>query len=306
MRARLIWVYEGLTDYASNILAARSGFWSEDDLTESLAFDAAQMTYHTGRTWRPLQDTTTGVQLLFGSDAWSSARRNADFYPESGLVWLEADTLIRERSAGRRSLDDFCKAFFGAASSSHPYDFEDIVAALNAVQPYEWADFLHERLESTDRMPPLEGITRSGWKLEYTEERTRFIADMEAVHKIDPLWPEWRTSGFIDLRPSIGLLLDEDGTVLDSAPLLAGYEAGIVPGMRISKVNGAAFSLRSIEQGVAATKRGGVLELDVANGAQTRSRRLAYHDGLRWPRLVRDPSRPDMLAKIAAPRSPSR
>lgn len=303
MRARLIWVYEGLTDYASNILTARSGFWSEDDLTQSLAFDAAQMAYHTGRNWRPLDDTTAGVQLLFGSDAWSSARRNADLYAEGGLIWLDADTLIREHSGGRRSLDDFCKVFFGAASSARPYSLDDIAAALNAVDPYDWAAFLHKRLESTDPLPPLEGITRSGWTLKYSEERPRFIADMEATHKIDPLWPVWRGSGFIDLRPSIGLLLDEDGTVLDSAPLFAGYAQGIVPGMQIVKVNGAPFSLPAIERGVGSTKGGTVLELDVSNGGHVTHARLDYHDGLRWPQLVRDRSRPDVLAKIAAPRT---
>jgi predicted metalloprotease with PDZ domain len=306
MRARLIWVYEGLTDYTSNILTARSGFWSEDDLTQSLAFDAAQMTYHTGRTWRPLDDTTAGVRLLFGSDAWSSARRNADLYPESGLIWLEADTIIRARSGGRRSLDDFCKAFFGAASTSKPYDFEDIVAALNGVQPYDWGTFLHTRLESTEPLPPLGGISGSGWTLRYTDERPPFIADMEASRKIDPLWPVWRRSGFIDLRSSIGLLLDEDGTVLDSAPTLAGYRARIMPGMRIIKVNDAPFSLASIEKAVGATLHGGALDLAVANGTHTEHDQLDYHDGLRWPHLVRDPTKPDMLAQIIAPRTQAR
>jgi predicted metalloprotease with PDZ domain len=121
MKGSLVWVYEGLTDYIGNILAARSGFWSEDQFRQSLAIDAAEMAYHTGRTWRPLQDTTTGVQMLYGSpNAWSSARRNADFYPESGLIWLEADTIIRQQSKGSRSLDDFCRLFFGAQNGTTP------------------------------------------------------------------------------------------------------------------------------------------------------------------------------------------
>ena len=110
IKAGLIWVYEGLTDYISGIMAVRSGFWSEDQLRQSLAIDAAEMTYHTGRTWRSLQDTTVGAQMLLVSpNAWVSARRNTDFYPESGLMWLAADAIIRQSSGGLSSLDDFCR-----------------------------------------------------------------------------------------------------------------------------------------------------------------------------------------------------
>ena len=136
MKAGLIWVYEGLTDYISGIMAVRSGFWSEDQLRQSLAIDAAEMTYHTGRTWRSLQDTTVGAQMLLVSpNAWVSARRNTDFYPECGLMWLEADAIIRQSSGGRRSLDDFCRLFFAPHARSAPYTFEDVVNALEPSQP---------------------------------------------------------------------------------------------------------------------------------------------------------------------------
>jgi predicted metalloprotease with PDZ domain len=302
MQARLIWVYEGLTDYISNIVAARSGFWSEDQLAQSLAIDAAQMTYHTGRTWRSLQDTTIGAQMLLVSpNAWVSARRNVDFYPESGLMWLEADTIIRERSGGRRSLDDFCKLFFGPHATRQPYTFDDVVAALNTVLPYDWNSFLHGHLESLAAEPPLGGIEHSGWKLVYTDQKSELITDMEQIHKVDLLWPEWQKWGFADLRSAIGLLVQDDGTVLDSAPRLAGYDAGIMPGMVLTGVNGGQFSLAALEASVRGTRAGGKLELQVANGNSSARRRLDYHGGLRYPHLQRDPSKPDLLREIAAP-----
>jgi predicted metalloprotease with PDZ domain len=304
MQARLIWVYEGLTDYISNLVAARSGFWNEDQLAQSLAIDAAQMTYHTGRTWRSLEDTTIGAQMLLVSpNSWVSARRNVDFYPESGLMWLEADTIIRERSGGRRSLDDFCKLFFGPRATSAPYAFDDIVAAMNAVLPYDWKSFFHSHLDSLSAEPPLGGIERSGWKLVYTDQKSELITDMEQVHKVDLLWPEWQTWGFADLRSSIGLLVQDDGTVLDSAPRLAGYDAGIVPGMRLTGVNGGPFSLATLEASVRGTRDGGELELEVANGKSSAVRRLDYHGGLRYPHLQRDPTKPDLLREIVAPQA---
>ncbi|MDP9064742.1 MAG: M61 family peptidase, partial [Pseudomonadota bacterium] len=305
MRASLIWVYEGLTDYLSNIVTARSGFWSEDQLGQSFAIDAAQMKYHTGRTWRSLQDTTVGVQMLLASpNGWSSARRNADFYPESGLMWLEADTIIRQLSKGRHTLDDFCKAFFGPRSDPKAYTFSDIATALNAVQPYDWTAFLRNHLESNSPEPPLGGLERSGWKLVYTDQKSELISDMERVHKIDLLWPEWQKFGFIDLRYSIGLLLQDDGTVLDSAPGMSGYNSGVVPGMQVNTVDGARFSLPAIEAAIERSRRSGSLELGVINGNSTATHRLMYHEGLKFPHLQRDTSRPDLLHEIVRPRTP--
>jgi predicted metalloprotease with PDZ domain len=304
MKAGLIWVYEGLTDYISGIMAVRSGFWSEDQLRQSLAIDAAAMTYHTGRTWRSLQDTTVGAQMLLVSpNAWVSARRNTDFYPESGLMWLEADALIRQSSDGRRSLDDFCKLFFGPHATPAPYTFEDVVNALSQVSPYDWSSFLRSHLDSLSPDPPLGGLERSGWKLVYTDRKSELIADMEQIHKVDLLWPEWQHWSFADLRYSIGLLLQDDGTVLDSAPGMSGYVAGIMPGMRLSQVNGTAFSLPVLEAAVRGTADHGTLELQVANGSDSDSRTLDYHDGLKYPHLQRDPSRPDLLQVIVGPQT---
>ena len=304
MRAGLIWVYEGLTDYVSALIAVRSGFWNEEQFTESLALDAAEMTYHTGRTWRSLQDTTVGAQMLLVSpNAWVSARRNVDFYPESGLMWLEADAIIRDATAGRRSIDDFCEAFFGSRASSRPYTFDDVVAALNELAPYDWKGFLRAHLDSLSAQPPLAGIGRSGWKLVYTDQKSELIRDMEQVHKIDLLWPEWQSWGFADHRYSIGLLVQDDGTVLDSAPGMSAYQAGVMPGMQLTRINGAAFTLAALEAAIGATAHGGSLELAAKNGTAGTIARLDYHAGLKYPHLVRDASKPDLLQQILAPRT---
>jgi len=306
MKGALVWVYEGLTDYLGNILAARSGFWSEDQFRQSLAIDAAQMAYHTGRTWRPLEDTTIGVQMLYESpNAWSSARRNTDFYPEGGLMWLEADTIIREKTNSKKSLDDFCKLFYGAQNGVNPkpYTFDDVISGMNEVMPYDWKTFFRERLDSTNAEPPLGGLERSGWKLVYTEDKPELIGDMEQIHKVDLLWPEWPKWGFRDLRYSIGLLVEDDGTVLDSVPGYSGYVAGITPGMQLLEVNGAKFSLPFLEDAVRHTKGGGGLELVVANGSLQSTHLLNYHGGIKYPHLEQVSSKRDLLKEIVAPHS---
>jgi predicted metalloprotease with PDZ domain len=302
----LLWVYEGLTDYFGNVLAARSGFWTEDQFRQSLAIDAAQMATHPGRTWRSLQDTTTGSQLLYNAPlAWSAARRSTDFYPESGLIWLDADTIIRQQSKGQKSLDDFCRTFFSAQNGHPPppYTFEDVTAGMNEILRYDWTGFFRARLDSTSAQPPFDGIERSGWKLAYTEEKSELIEDLQQTRKIDLLWPLWEKSDFTDLRFSVGLLLNDDGTVLDSSPGMAAYNAGIVPGMQVLAVNGMKFSIPVVEAAVSNTKNVQDLELLLANGAFKRSVRVSYKDGAKYPRLERNAEHPDLLNEILTPKA---
>src|SRR6266511_3398197 len=187
MRGELLWVYEGLTTYRGQVLAARSGLLTADEYRESLALTAAGMDHQRGRTWRPLLDTTLAAQILYGArgdrGAW---RRGVDFYPEGELLWLEADALIRRESGGAKSLDDFCRLFYGGTSGPPqmvPYDFDDVVAALQKVAPHDWRGFWRSRVEETTTGAPLGGVTGGGWTLVYTDTVPQQLRSQEAGHE---------------------------------------------------------------------------------------------------------------------------
>ncbi len=148
MRNDLLWVYEGLTDYYGNVLTARSGMRTTEQARDVFAQIAAAFEISPGRTWRSLVDTTNEpIASSHGAmpQTWPSWQRSYDYYSESDLVWLDADTKIRELSDGKKSLDDFAKLFFGIDNGSYitvTYTFDDLVKALNTVQPYDWAGIL--------------------------------------------------------------------------------------------------------------------------------------------------------------------
>ncbi|MGA9627631.1 MAG: hypothetical protein WBQ65_24370 [Bryobacteraceae bacterium] len=294
MKGDLLWVYEGLTNYLGEILAPRSGLLTPEDFRESLAIDAAALDTKFGRTWRPLEDTAVAAQILYeaGSD-YADYRRSVDYYPEGTLIWLDADVTIRQLSKGASSLNDFCRAFEGGpggAPAMKPYDFEDVVAALNAVQPYDWANFLNSRLHSTEPHAPLGGIEHSGWKLAYNAERSEFLKAEEAERRM------------IDLSHSIGLKVKEDGTVIDIAYGGPAHTAGIPPAVTIVAVNNRQFTptiLREAVQATASTTK--PLELLIKTGEYYETHRIDYHGGERYPHLVRDPAVPDLLSEILKP-----
>jgi predicted metalloprotease with PDZ domain len=296
MKGDLLWVYEGLTQYLGEILAARSGLASPEGFRESLAQTAADMDHRYGRTWRPLADTAVAAQVLYGAGGdYGNYRRSVDFYPEGALIWLEVDVLIRELSKGAKSLDDFCRAFHGGpggAPAVKPYGFDDVVAALNAVEPNDWAAFFHARLESTAPDAPLGGIERSGWKLVYDGVRSAYWKAAEDDGKVT------------DMSYSIGLKVREDGTIADVQYGGPAQRAGVAPAVKLIAVNNRQYNPTVLREAVAQTATDDKpLELLIKTGEYYEVRRVVYQGGERYPHLIRAASPADRLSEIIKPRA---
>ncbi len=298
MQGDLLWVYEGLTDYLGNILVARIGLRSPDQFRENLAYTAAMLDHRAGRTWRPLQDTATSVQILFAAPPqWANWRRSADYYPEGYLIWLEVDALIRRQTNGQKSLNDFCRIFYGGQSGPPAivrYKFEDVVAALNQVAPYDWAHLLRERLDSKSPHAPLGGIENGGWKLIYTDKKN---VTMEAAEK---------TGEGLDLSFSLGMILTKEGDIRDVISGSPAYAAGVGAGMKLIGVNGRKYSKDVMRSALRAGMHSQQpLALLAENGDYLTTYQVDYHGGEQYPHLVRVETQPDVLSDIIKPMAPS-
>ena len=303
--SNMLWVYEGLTEYYGDVLAARSGLRSPELYRENLALYAAAMDSQTGRAWRPLEDTAVAAQLLYdGRPEWASWRRGVDFYTESELIWLEADTIIRQRSGGRKSLDDFARAFHGAPGGGpavKTYKYEDVIAALNAVAAYDWNGFFEVRVRRVAPRAPLNGIENGGWKLVYTDVKPELVHAAEEESK---LYDFWYSLGIV-VQGEGGAGGEDDGVIRDVAPGLPAAAAGIGPGMRIVAVNGRRYSEKVLRDALRAAREGkDPIELIVENVEMFKTVRVDYHGGEKYPHLERDASKPDLLSAIGKPLTP--
>ncbi|HVG07462.1 MAG TPA: M61 family peptidase [Thermoanaerobaculia bacterium] len=293
MQGELLWVYEGLTQYLGYLLAARSGLWTPQQYHERLARVAADLDRRPGRAWRPLADTTAAAQLLYGApDAWASYRRGTDFYNEGWLIWLDVDTLIREQSRGRRSLDDFCRSFLGGAGGPprvETYTLDDVIKALDGVQPYDWRTFLMTRVTATGDHAPLGGVERGGYRLVFNDVRNQYLKDLEDGD-----------AGLTDAAFSIGLRVNAEGEVQDAIPGSPAYVAGVAPGMKVIAVNGRRFSTDVLHDALKLT--GATLTLLIENQEFFTQISFPYEGGMKEPHLERDGSKPALLDQILAPR----
>ena len=287
MTGELLWVYEGLTEYLGEVLAARSGLGNAEHYREGLAMTAAHMEAHRGRRWRSLEDTALSVQTLrMLGPSWMSWRRSLDYYPEGDLIWLEVDTLIRKQTGGKKSLDDFCRAFFGGDSGAPrvvPYKFDDVVAALNAVAPYDWARHLRARVDAVSQHAPTGGIENAGWKLVYTDKPNAFEEARERVQ---------------DYSFSLGFMLDQNRKIIDVIEESPAWKAGLRPHMVVVGINGRKFSNDVLKDALKAKRP---MQMLVENADFLQTYNVNYIGGPRHPHLERGGT-PDLLNDIIKPR----
>jgi predicted metalloprotease with PDZ domain len=290
MQDSLLWVYEGQTQFWGIVLASRSGLISKQQTLDALAALAARLDTEAGRKWRPLSDTTDDpIIAQRRPKGWISWQRSEDYYNEGALIWLDADSLIRQLSSGARSMDDFARAFFGVHDGDWgemTYTFDDVVNTLNQVQANDWAAFLHARLDNINVHAPLDGFTRGGYRLAYTNAPTEWIKTYEKARKLT------------DLSYSVGFILDKDLNITEVGWDTPAFNAGLTVGTKLIALNGRSIESDELKEAIKAKKS--PLTLLVKNGENYRTIELNYDGGLRYPTLEKTTSGPSSLDELLA------
>jgi predicted metalloprotease with PDZ domain len=299
MQSSLLWVYEGMTEYYGVVVAGRSGLWSPTLARDIVARYAANYDAgRAGRQWRNLQDTTQAPIVNYrGRTSYPSWQRGKDYYTEGLLVWLDVDTKIRELTRGRRSLDDFARAFFGVQDGRIDpltYTFDDVVAGLNDVAPHDWAAMLRARLDGHGPGAPLAGFERGGWKLVYRDQASPSLKESESA------------DGARDFLYSLGIRVKGDGRITEVYWDSVAFKAGLAPATTVLAVDGKTYTHARLIAALKAAKDDATrpIELLVRDFDTFRTVRLDYHGGLRYPTLERVANAPDMLSAILEPRVP--
>jgi predicted metalloprotease with PDZ domain len=302
MQGALLWVYEGMTQYWGDVLAARSGLKNAEEYKDGLAMVAAELDYTRGREWRPTEDTAVAASILRGGNrAWENWRRGQDYYSEGELLWLDADTMIRKMTEDKKSLNDFVKIFLGKGGNTGPlivtYTFDELVQDLNQVVPYDWAKFLHDRVDRINPRADVAGLEQGGYKLVYRDKSSKSKRMIEAAE--GP-----RGSG-VDCWYSIGLQLGPDGTIEDVLWNGPADKAGLAPGEKIMAVNDKVYSAVALREAIRETKdakdSSKAIRVIVQADSFVSTTQIDYHDGERYPALERVEGTPAYLDDIIKP-----
>jgi predicted metalloprotease with PDZ domain len=295
----LLWVYEGMTQYLGNVLAARSGLKSQEQYRDLLAASAANLDYKPGREWRSTEDTAIAASILRGGNpAWANWKRGQDYYQEGELFWLDADTTIRKLTDNKKSLTDFLHIFLAKGGNTGPlivpYNRDELIADLNQVVKNDWGTFIRDRVDAITPHADLAGIEQGGYKLVFTDKPTKSSRTMAAAGG--------RRGGGIDVWYSAGIRLMGDGTVADVRWNGPADKAKLFPGQKIVAVNGNVFSGDALRNAIKDAKgKSEPIHLIVQGDTFVTTADLDYHDGERFPSLVRVDGTPDYLDDITKP-----
>jgi predicted metalloprotease with PDZ domain len=295
----LLWVYEGMTQYLGNVLAARSGLKSPEQYREVLAMSAANLDAKPGREWRSTEDTAIAASILRGGNpAWANWKRGQDYYQEGELFWLDADTLIRQKTDGKKSLTDFLHIFLGKGGNTGPlivpYERPELIADLNQVMPYDWAAFLQTHIDNLNPRADLAGIERGGYKLVYTDKPSKSERTMASTSS--------RRAAGINAWYSLGLRVSNEGLLGDVRWNGPADKARLAPGQKIVAVNGNVFSADALKTAITEAKgKTEPIHLLLQSDTFITSADIDYHDGERYPTLVRVDGAPDLLDDITKP-----
>jgi predicted metalloprotease with PDZ domain len=293
LKTRLLWIYEGLAEYIGEVLMVRAGLADPKEYRETLGATVSNLIHHEGRRWRPLDDTAVASQVLRGhSPNWNDLRRGQDYYAEGALVWLEADAIIRDHSEGKKSLDDFCRRFLGANRTDVavvPYELNEVINDLHELADFDWESFLKERASRPQDVLPLDVLSRCGYRVKYATEPPAGS-------------PISRERGGVSARDSLGLTFSPDGRIIDVVPGMTGDRTGLAPGMQVIGINKKKFSRQRLLDALAESVALRKIELLLLEGEEFRTVTLDYGDGPRYLVLVRDESKPDILAEILKPK----
>ena len=169
-------------------------------------------------------------------------------------------------------------------------DYHDVVNALNGVQPYDWSQFLRARLEGHGAGAPLDGLSRGGYKLVYTDTPSEYFRNEEERRRIS------------NLSFSLGMVIGSEGKLTEVIWDGTAFQKGLTVGTQIIAVDGIAYNVDRLKAAIRdAQKTRASIELLVKNGDHYRTIRMDYHDGLRYPHLERTGT-VALLDQILAPR----
>ena len=289
-----LWVYEGQTMFWGNIIEARSGMSSKQDVLDKMAIAAASLDSLPGKAWRPLVDTTYDPIIQNRKpEPWGSYQRNEDYYNEGMLIWLEADAIIRGGTNNRRGMDDFARAFFGMNNGDWgvlPYTRDEVIRTLNRVHPYDWTRFLAERVDEVRPRAPLAGFTRSGYNLTFTDEPT---AAWKAREK---------TGENVDFTYSLGFSVKDkklQGVRWDTPAFAAAMRIGD----ELLAIGDRAYSDDALRNAITEAKGGTApLRLTYKRGEAVNTVLIPYAGGLRYPKLTKTGSAKGALDILLEPK----
>jgi len=167
---RLLWVFEGFTSYYDDLMLRRAGTIDRAAYLGMVAENLSRVLAGPGRKLQSVAESSFDAWTKFYKQDENAANAIVSYYTKGGLVALALDLAIRERSAGRRSLDDVMRLMW----RRHGRDFDvaatgveegEMPALVYAATGLDLRREIGRWAEGTDDLPLAELLAGHGLRL---------------------------------------------------------------------------------------------------------------------------------------------
>ncbi|WP_238265300.1 M61 family metallopeptidase [Cupriavidus pauculus] len=153
----LLWLFEGFTSYYDDLILVRTGLVSEQQYVDMLAKTWNGVLRGTGRTKQSVAESAFDAWTKYYRQDENAPNAIVSYYTKGSLVALALDLTIREKTRGRRSLDDIMRAlwqrygrdFYAPGAIQRGVTEADIYALFDEVTGLRLGKLLHALTEGT-------------------------------------------------------------------------------------------------------------------------------------------------------------
>jgi len=166
--SRLLWVFEGFTSYYDDLMVLRAGVIEDADYLRGLAKTIGSVLRAGGRHKQSIAESSFDAWTRYYRQDENSPNAIVSYYTKGALVALGLDLLIRDKTAGIKSLDDvmrllwqrFGRDFYQGAGQGVP---EDAMPALILdATGVDVSDFVRRHVDGTEDVPLADMLPQHG------------------------------------------------------------------------------------------------------------------------------------------------
>jgi predicted metalloprotease with PDZ domain len=108
----LLWLFEGFTSYYDDLILVRSGAIDEPAYLKLVAKTLNGVLRGSGRTKQSVAESSFDAWVKYYRQDENAPNAIVSYYTKGSLIALALDLIIREKTAGRKSLDDVMRALW--------------------------------------------------------------------------------------------------------------------------------------------------------------------------------------------------
>ncbi|NUT13149.1 MAG: M61 family metallopeptidase [Cupriavidus sp.] len=170
----LLWLFEGFTSYYDDLVLVRSGCVTETQYVEMLAKTWNGVLRGNGRTKQSVAESSFDAWTKYYRQDENAPNAIVSYYTKGALVALVLDLTIRDKTRGRRSLDDVMRAlwrgygrgFYAPDAVQRGVTEAEVYALFDEVTGLRMGPLLRALTEGTGELPLPALFKRLGIKAE--------------------------------------------------------------------------------------------------------------------------------------------